>query len=301
MGEMSDFAEALFESGLLVRTGVDGLYGRSDEYESIVVGIDRLVGSTFAHLEPERVHFPPVVARATFEETNYLESFPDLMGSVHVFRGDDRSHRDLLGRRERSESWQELLEPAEVVLASAACHVVYPLCSGELAPGGRVIEIHGYCFRHEPSTDPARMMAFRMHEVVRLGDADQAARHRDEGLKLGADLLRSLGLEMALVPANDPFFGRVGKMLASEQLEETLKIEGVTTVGSAGPTAVMSGNCHRDHFSKPFGISLEDGSPAHSACVAFGVDRVALALVRAHGVATAHWPDGVRELVFGAP
>ena len=65
--------------------------------------------------------------------------------------------------------------------------------------------------------DPARMQSFRMHEVVRLGDADSCVAFRDEWLQLGLTLLRRIGLEAQCVPANDPFFGRRGRLLAATQ------------------------------------------------------------------------------------
>jgi hypothetical protein len=33
----------------------------------------------------------------------------------------------------------------------------------------------------------------------------------------------------------------------------------------------------------------------HTGCVAFGMDRLALALFATHGLDTAGWPDGARE------
>jgi seryl-tRNA synthetase len=245
------------------------------------------------------VYLPPVLSRTTFDSTNYLQSFPDLMGSVHVFRGNDRDHAELLRRVEADGDWPALLEPGEVVLSSAACHALYPMCSGRLPAGGRRYEVSGFCFRHEPSTDPARMQAFNMHEVVYVGDPDEAQRHRDEGLAHGLDLLRGLGLEVTPIPANDPFFGRLGSALAAGQLEEELKLEGVSPIYSPEhPTAIMSANCHRDHFGLPFGIETDSGEVAHSACVAFGVDRIAVALLARHGFDPADWPGPVRAQLF---
>lgn len=287
----------LLEHGLLLTMGVKGLYGRSGRYEALVSGIDELVSDAFAPLQAESIHLPPLVARSTFEGTGYLESFPDLVGSVHVFEGDDKGHRELLRRVAEEGEWQELLEPGEVVLSPAACHAVYPLCTGRLGEAGRRVEVRGYCFRHEPSDDPARMQAFRMHEVVFLGGASEAEAHRDAGLKRGVSLLERLGLEVSVVPASDPFFGRAGAILRSEQLREVLKLEAVTPISGERPTAVLSANCHREHFGAAFGIERADGGVAHSACVGFGVDRIALALVSAYGFDLAAWPAGVRELL----
>src|SRR6476469_5326181 len=152
------FRDELVAAGLLLPTGVPGLYGRSATYQHIVDGLCRAI-SRLGAVEHcyEQVTFPPLLNRRVFDRTNYLKSFPDLMGSVHVFRGDERQHAELLSRVEAGENWSELLEPAEVVVCSATCHPVYPLCSGVLPEEGRRFEIHGYCFRHEPSVDPARM------------------------------------------------------------------------------------------------------------------------------------------------
>ena len=112
-------------------------------------------------------------------------------------------------------------------------------------------------------------------------------------------MLSDLGLPMDKVAANDPFFGRLGAMLASSQLEDALKIEGVTPITSTErPTAIMSGNYHQDHFGKPFEIETADGGTAHSSCVAFGVDRITLALLRRHGLDPTAWPPTVRAILW---
>lgn len=112
----------LFEAKLLYPLGVTGVYGYSAPYQSILDTVGAMVTRWGASFDAERIHFPPVIARSTFDHTNYLQSFPHLMGSVHIFTGDDRKHRALLGRVESGEDWPALLEPAEVVLSSATCH-----------------------------------------------------------------------------------------------------------------------------------------------------------------------------------
>jgi seryl-tRNA synthetase len=289
------FRQDLIDAGLLLQTGVDGVYGKSAAYESIVSGIDNLVTATMIDHPAEVVAFPPVMARWIFDKTNYLQSFPDLMGSVHTFRGTDRQHAQLSAAYEDGGDWPSMLVPAEVVLCSASCHPVYQLCTGTLTEDGRRFEVNGYCFRCEPSIDPVRMQAFRMHEYVYVGDPDTAQTHRDSGLERGQNLLGELGLQVETVPANDPFFGRLGTMLAANQLDEALKMEVVTPICSEeSPTAIMSANCHRDHFGSPFSINTSKGEVAHSACVAFGVDRVTLALLKTHGLKTEAWPQSVR-------
>lgn len=291
-----EFQRQLVQAGTLVPAGVDGVYGRSRDFEAIANGVIALVDAWADGLGAQRLGFPPVVARDTFRHTNYIESFPDLIGSIHVFRGDDRDHAELLRRLNDKGNWPELLEPTDVVMASAACHPLYALCTGTLPAAGRLFAVLGFCFRHEPSIDPARMQSFRMQEVVCVGDPGDALSHRDEGLRFGLEMLASLGLDMTPTAANDPFFGRAGRVLATGQLEQQLKIEGVTPICSkTRPTAIMSANYHQDHFGEPFSIHTAGGEVAHSACVAFGIERITLALLHRHGLDLGSWPDDVRQ------
>ena len=286
----------LLAAGLLVATGVDGLYGRSATFEQVVGGLADMVTRAAADLAPVRLHFPPVEPTQDFLASGYLRSFPDLTGAVSAFTGGDRDHARLLGVLEDGGDWTAGLSPAGVVLTPAVCHPLYPGLRGVLPPEGRTFEVAGWCFRHEPSLDPARMQAFRQHEVVVVGDPETARRHRDRWVDLALDLTRNgLGLATEAVVANDPFFGRLGKVLAASQQQEALKIELVVPVALDTPTAVVSSNCHEDHFGAAFGIELPDGSPAHSACVGFGLERLTLALFAAHGLAPQGWPADVRR------
>jgi seryl-tRNA synthetase len=200
---------------------------------------------------------------------------------------------------ESGGEWTALLEAAGVSLCPAACHPLYPTLTGTQPAGGTRYDVAGWCYRHEPSIDPARMQAFRMHELVYVGDEVGAREHRDRWLELGRDTLAGLGLDVETVVANDPFFGRAGRILANNQREETLKYEIVTPIDSIEhPTAIASSNCHLDHFGQPFGITTADGEVAHSCCFGFGLDRITLALLRTHGLEPRDWPSATRERLW---
>jgi hypothetical protein len=59
--------------------------------------------------------------------------------------------------------------------------------------------------------------------------------------------------------------------------------------------AVGSYNHHQDFFGRALDITLPDGSPAHTGCVAFGLERIAFAFLAQWGLDSARWPDRVRE------
>jgi seryl-tRNA synthetase len=103
--------------------------------------------------------------------------------------------------------------------------------------------------------------------------------------------------------ANDPFFGRAGKMMATSQREQKLKFEIlVPVISETAPTAVCSFNWHQEHFTAKFGIRREghdEGSRvAHTACLGFGLERVTLALIKTHGFDPLQWPADVRAQLW---
>jgi seryl-tRNA synthetase len=293
------FRGELAAAGLLVPMGVPGVYGRGRDFERVIDQFDALVSREGARLSPEVMRFPPIFARADYEKIDHIHNFPDLMGSVHTFMGGDREHREMLGRFERKDDWSRDLAASQVMMTPAICYPLYPTAAGGTLSGdGRRVDLQGYAFRHEPSKDPARMQIFRMHEFVRLGTPAQALEHRAFWLDKGQEIFESVGLATERVPANDPFFGRGGKVQKAIQREQALKYEFVIPVCSKEkPTAIGSCNYHLDHFGLAFDIRTGDGAVAHSACVGFGLERIALALFRTHGLELAAWPGAVRDVL----
>ncbi|HEX7639931.1 MAG TPA: amino acid--[acyl-carrier-protein] ligase [Burkholderiaceae bacterium] len=293
------FRAGLVEHGYLVPTGVKGGDGHGAKFEDILERFDALVMRTAAADGAEPLHFPPIVARALIERLGYLGNFPQLVGSVHSFFGDERAARELAALGEAGQPWEHLLEPTGTMLPPAACYPVYPSFSGLLPEGGRLVTTRNWCYRHEPSDEPTRLQSFRMREFIRCGAPEAVQAWRDTWLQRGLDLLQGLGLPAASDVANDPFFGRSGRMMAASQRDQRLKFEIVVPVVSAErPTALCSFNWHQEHFTHAFGIRRHDGSTAHTACLGFGLERVTLALIRTHGFDPARWPAEARTRLW---
>jgi seryl-tRNA synthetase len=240
--------------------------------------------------------------RALFEKSGYLKSFPQLAGTIHSFEGTDKQHAGLLERLEANADWTEFQKATDVVLAPAACYPLYPVVAkrGPLAETGGLFDLYSYCFRHEPSKDPARMQMFRMREYVRIGTPDEVTQFRATWLDRGRELIAQLQLPFDLDVANDPFFGRAARMLAASQRDQKLKFELLVPINSQEkPTACLSFNYHQDHFGALWGIKTATGDVAHTACVGFGMERVALALFRHHGLDVDAWPQAVRTILWG--
>jgi seryl-tRNA synthetase len=288
-------AERLAET-LFRPSGVDGLHARTALFERVVDGLQTLI-SRHRETGVEVLRFPPVMSRHNLEKSGYLHSFPHLLGTVCCLHGEEAEIRAAVDRPAKDGGWVASLAATDLVLAPAACYPVYPLAAerGTLPTNGLTFDVACDCFRHEPSRNLDRMQSFRMREYVFIGAPERATEFRARWVERAQDIARQLGLTHQLAGASDPFFGRVGKIMAVSQMEQALKLELLIPVRSSEElTACMSFNCHRDHFGATWGLRTADGAVAHTSCVAFGIDRLALALFVQHGLDPAKWPPSVR-------
>jgi seryl-tRNA synthetase len=293
IGDEAAFRHELFEARLLIDGGAAGLYGRSETFDRICNGIDALVGRTATVDQPELVRFPPILPRRYMEDVGYLGSFPHLAGTIFCFEGNDAEARIQEEIATRHEDWSGYQRMTDLVLTPAACYPVYPAIAarGPLPRGGITVDAGAaYVFRCEPAGDPARLQMFRQREHVRLGEPDSVREWRDTWQTRALELLLRLGLRAELQIANDPFFGRAGRMLAANQRASALKYEITIPIASPENTAVASFNYHQDHFAHVFGLEIEGGTPVHTACLGFGVERIALGMLREHGLDPSTWP-----------
>ncbi len=295
----AELRDRLFHAGLLIPSGVDGLYGRNATFEAVVRAVDEQACLLGVDEQPEVVEFPPFLPRATFDRIGYLQTFPQLAGTVFSFTGGDREHAALVRQLEAGEEYADALSQTEITLVPACCYPVYPAATGALPLGGRVFELKTYCFRHEPSVDPMRMLAFRQREHVKLGTPDQVQEWRARWFERVPKLFSELGIDVTTEVANDAFFGRAGRFMASAQLEQELKFEfRIPVYGEEHPTACASLNYHQAHFGELFDIRGDDGAEAHSSCVGFGLERCAVALFARHGTDIESWPRAVRSRLW---
>ncbi|MDQ6835044.1 MAG: amino acid--[acyl-carrier-protein] ligase [Actinomycetota bacterium] len=298
--EQSAYLERLVEADLLTRTGVHGVYARGAEFERVRIHFDRLVSRWAAPERPEPLYFPPLLPREQLEASGYLGSFPHLAGTVFSFDGDEASAAQQHALASEHGDWSDFQDMTDVVLTPAACYPLYPAVAarGRLPRGGVTLDTgDSYVFRREPSNDPARMQIFHMREIVRIADRDTVVQWRMGWRARAEQLLCALGLKLEVDVANDPFFGRSGRLLAAAQRDQELKWELLAPVAGEAGTAIASSNYHQDHFGVTYGLQTDDGELAHTGCMAFGEERVTLALLSAHGLDVRDWPGEVSQLL----
>ena len=290
------FRDALRSSGFLLPSQAAGIPGRAAPFARLVLGLRSYLNRELLVEAAEPLAFPPLLPRSIIDRVGYQEKFPQLLGSVCCFTGGVREQEALLAASASGASPLPHLELADVALTPAACYPVYPAISGVLPEAGRLIDVEGWCYRQEPTETPTRLRSFQMRELVRAGTPAQALAFRDRWVERGLTLLEQLGLPATAEPASDPFFGSAGRILVATQREQALKLELLVEM-PGGPCALVSANYHKDTFAELFAIRSADGAGAHTACVGFGMERVAMALLHHHGLNLAGFPARVRELL----
>ena len=118
--------DRLFDSGLLIDMGVEGLYGRSGQFEDVITAFERLIDRIGGGDGAEAIRFPPGMSMASFEKSGYMKSFPQLAGTVHSFCGNDHDHLGLLACMEEGKDWTKEQKPTDIALTPAACYPLYP-------------------------------------------------------------------------------------------------------------------------------------------------------------------------------
>ncbi|MGO9991024.1 MAG: amino acid--[acyl-carrier-protein] ligase [Steroidobacteraceae bacterium] len=276
--------------------GVDGVYARTALYELVVGRLESYI-SRQRDPHAEILRFPPVMSRQQVEKSGYFKSFPNLLACACALRGTEAEIRAVIDRHDASEDWTKSLTALDLVLSPAACYPVYPMVAerGGIPSGGLLFDIEAEVFRHEPSRNLDRLQSFRMREFVRIGSPQDIQDFREAWMTRASALAAELGLPCSLEVASDPFFGRIGQVIAVSQRQQALKFELLIPYhAGATPTACMSFNDHREHFSHVWRIHDERGDLAHTGCVAFGIDRLSIALFAVHGIDLNKWPASTR-------
>jgi len=277
--------------------GADGVYARTGLYEDVVDALAALI-TRHRPAEAEVFRFPPVMTRAMIETSGYLKSFPNLLGCLCCLQGSEADIRGAVNRFVEGETWTDSLTPGDLVMTPASCYPIYPIAAARgVAPkGGLTFDVACDCFRREPSKDLDRMQSFRMREYVRIGTAEQILVFRKAWVAQARALADRLGLPYTVDLASDPFFGRGGQLMAASQVQQALKFELlIPVISEAKPTACMSFNYHQEHFGETWGLRDAEGRTMHTGCVAFGMDRLAVALFATHGLDVKAWPATARD------
>jgi hypothetical protein len=228
-----------------------------------------------AALGAEPCAFPPLLDVRDLKRIDYFTSFPHLVtvpvapeaSAIPAFRDANAAGVDdggplALGR----------VCEAHHVLAPAACYALYPALRGLRASEPRHYTMLGTCFRREAGYAPLRRQwAFRMREVVHVGTEASVPAFLAEARAQVEALADRWRVPVRFEVATDPFFdpARSPKYLHQKLFPSK---EEVVWEGGGEPLALGSVNDHRTYFGEAFDLEV-GGATAHTACLAFGLER----------------------------
>jgi hypothetical protein len=217
--------------------------------------------------------YPSALLRRQLEKLGFFEAFPH--------------HATLVASRGRA---------GDVILTPAVCYHLYDLLErSQLPTSPLVVTACGTCFRLEKKARAieGRLWSFAMREIIVAGSQTEVVRKLGLIARAVRRFLLRVQLPTKTVPATDSFF--LGEARGRRVLQKlaNLKNEIIYTTLRDSSLALGSINDHRDHFGRRMRIALPDSSTARTGCVAFGLERLALAFVDRHGTDRARWPRPV--------
>jgi seryl-tRNA synthetase len=201
--------------------------------------------------------FPPTVAASTLSRAEFFESFP--------------------GGATPGAAPDSFLPPA-------VCYHAYAALAGRRIAEPLLLTAVQTCYRDadRASSDDARLWEFTMREIVFIGSAGWVADQRRAWTSRVLAFAGQLELAGAIEPATDLFFGDLSRGRRLMQQLKHLKDELRLRLG-ARTVAAASFNTHETFFGSRFGLTIGDGSVAHTGCAAFGLERWTLALLAQRG------------------
>jgi seryl-tRNA synthetase len=250
---------------------------------------------------PQR--FPTLISAEKLGRVGYFRAFPHSLTFATHLREDldvisdfaEHAAYEPAGLNSPPESFSKI----QALLSPAVCYHLYFGLADKPLPGGQLIATAvGHCFRYESNNlnSLERLWDFTMREIIFVGSSEFVLQNREAARKKVHAWLQQLGLAYMVESANDPFFVGEFRKQAAFQNAFQLKYEIRARLPfKDGTLAVGSYNYHQDFFGRHLKITLPDGKPAHTGCVAFGLERFAYAFVSQFGLDPAGWPTPVRE------
>jgi seryl-tRNA synthetase len=290
-GEISQEASGIFSLGPLLTRLID-------YFESRFLELADSFGAA-----PYR--FPTLIPAQYLERVNYFHAFPHSLTFATHLREDldaiDHFAQHAACDQQGLNSPPESFARVQALLSPAVCYHLYFSLADRPLPGGQIAATAvGNCFRYEAINlvSLERLWNFTMREIIFVGPKEYVLENREKGRQRMERTLEEIGLAYRVESANDPFFIGEFRKQAAFQSAFQLKFEIRARLPFRDSTlAVGSYNYHQDFFGRTLNITLPDDSPAHTGCIAFGLERMAFAFLAQYGLDPHNWPAAVRESI----
>ena len=245
----------------------------------------------------------PVLQSITeYEKGGYFESFPHHIMFQSSLKSDIENINEYSKLDSKEKEIVKYLQSPSNILRHAACVPVYPMLQDMKidSPEPVSIMVSGRCFRNEGKNvfELARLNEFNMKEFVFIGEQEQVNEHVKKAKALWDYWIELFELNGLIATANDSFFANNYKKLKVFQIIGDSKQELKLLLPSSQKLcAVSSANYHRTHFTKSYNIK-SDNVYAHTACVAFGIERLTYSLLSQKGICPEKWDSATLKEIY---
>ncbi len=267
-----------------------------------VTALNTLLDQYLAPWHATAIQTPVLIPAAVLARCDYFRSFPQYVSFVSHLHEEFETIDGFRARHQERDTLDDGtrndLDIPDVCLSPAVCYHLYHRHSGQQLPEtGTVYDVSGRCFRYESTnlSDLRRLWEFTMRELVFVGGRDWVLAERQRAIDAFTPILDALGMPAEIRTASDPFFVAPDANAKTYfQLSSETKYEISVDVGAGERLAVGSFNYHTDFFGKAFATEAGSAGPAHSVCVAFGLERLAYAVLVHYGPEVSRWPAVLR-------
>jgi len=214
----------------------------------------------------EEIAYPVLIAGEVLRAAEYDRAFPHLLMAGVSARKPDVEPKHLFTAGNLSvPAW---------FLSPAVCYHTYAQFAGRVLTDSCTVTARGKCFRNEDRKlcFGRRQLEFEMREIVLLGGQEWIEERIPSFQRLVESLARECDISGTWETAEDPFF--LPRAQGKALMQRLLKTKREFCVNAL---AIASINRHGTFFGERFHISDAGGTPIHTACIAFGLDRWAAA------------------------
>ena len=237
----------------------------AEEETRLLIGLDAVFGGWGERAGAAPMLLPALQSVADLASLDVFQNFPHLTWVATTLNPQGTQVRAEITEQVPAEA----LQPAAYGLPSAVCYGFYLHFRGSVVPEQTLVTAMNTCFRNETHYEGLRRLAaFRMREIVALGDIEHAGAHLDHFDRLITRFAEALDLPLVKEAAGDPFFDPEGAQAKWQQLVP------VKHEYRYGDLAIASLNEHRKFFGERCDIrGAESGAIVSTSCVAFGLER----------------------------
>lgn len=290
-------AEVDIEDAGLIRSSGQGRAVLGPVLAGLIERIDRLLLEMADEFGAKPISAPALIGADQLAKVDYFRAFPHSLTFASHLPADVESIEQF--SKDPLDANGEVRLPARptgAVLSPAVCfHLYHFLENKTVHEEIDSYTLRGRSFRYESGAMEGleRLWDFTMREIVFVGEPDAVIQARKRSMDWILDLADRLGLVHRLKSASDPFFVGEFRQRTIFQAAFDLKYEWQVDLDPDDTRSVAAGsfNIHQAHFGKSFGIRSRSGDIAWTGCMAFGLERLALAILRQHGIQPESWPD----------